>query len=87
MKRTRHEILDYDRADTTGFIDTTKPLKLKDLGLALPDEPPTKVISIRLPTGLLNEIKAESSDIDMPYQALIKLLLSRGMKSRHSHGR
>ncbi len=87
MRKTKHEVTDYDSIDTTGYIDSTKPLKLKDLGLVLPPDPPTKVVSIRLPTGLLNRIKAKSNDIDMSYQALIKLLLSEGMKSRHSSNR
>jgi predicted DNA binding CopG/RHH family protein len=87
MKKRRIEIRDYDRMDTTAFINESKPLKLRDLGLALPAEPPTKVVSIRLPTGLLNELKARSTDIDMPYQALIKLLLDEGMKAHRSSGR
>lgn len=70
----------YDTNDTTGFIDKNKPVTLGDLGLKLPKEKPTKVISIRLPTGLYNRIKSFSTDIDMPYQAYIKYLISRGLK-------
>ena len=42
----------------------------------LPENPTTQVISIRLPTYLLNEIRAIGSQQDIPYQALIKLYLS-----------
>jgi predicted DNA binding CopG/RHH family protein len=61
------------------MIDQSKQLKLEDLGLRLPAVPPTQVISIRLPSALLNEIKAISSESDIPYQALIKLFLSESL--------
>ena len=70
------EILDYDTLETTHFIDPSKPLTLNELGFMLPKTPPTQVISIRLPSQLLNELKAYGSQRDVPYQALIKLFLS-----------
>jgi hypothetical protein len=69
-------IADYDAADTSGMIDRSKPLKYEDLGLKLPEVPPTQVISIRLPSALLNNLRAISSETDIPYQALIKLFLA-----------
>ena len=80
MKKRPHEIKDYDDQETTEWIDRSKPLTLKKLGLKLPPSPPTQVISIRLPTRLLNELRAWASDRDIPYQALIKLLLSKSLK-------
>lgn len=76
------EIKDYDNFDTTEMIDTDKPMKLKDFGLKLPDTPPTQVISIRLPTSLLNQLKAMGSQDDVPYQSLIKLILTEGVSKR-----
>ena len=76
------EIKDYDRHDTTEFFDSGKALKFEDLGLKLPDQPPTQVVSIRLPTDLLNEIKAMGSQRDVPYQSLIKLFLSDAVKKK-----
>jgi hypothetical protein len=73
--RTRRAIDDYDEVDTTGMIDASKPLKFADIGLRLPEVPPTQVISIRLPSALLNELRAISSEADIHYQALIKLFL------------
>ena len=64
------------------MIDTSKPLRLESLGLKLPETPPTQVISIRLPTALINEIKALGSRDDVPYQALIKLILADGIKKK-----
>jgi hypothetical protein len=75
-KRPLAEIRDYDEVDTTALIDPGQPLTLDRLGIRLPDPPPTQVISIRIPSGLLNEIRAISSERDIPYQALIKILLS-----------
>ena len=69
-------IEDYDAVDTSDMIDRSKLLKYQDLGLKLPEVPPTQVISIRLPSTLLNELRAISSETDIPYQALIKLFLS-----------
>ena len=75
-------ISDYDNTETTGMVDPRKPLKFEDLGLALPKQLPTQVISIRLPTDLLNQIKAFSSQRDIPYQALIKLFLADAIAQR-----
>lgn len=82
MKNRKAEIKDYDGFDTTEIIDASKSLKLKDLGLKLPDSLPTQVISIRLPTSLLNQLKAMGSNDDVPYQALIKLILAEGVVKR-----
>ena len=80
-RRSRlEEIRDYDDRDTSTFIDPAKPLTFTDLGVALPKAPPTQVVSIRLPSTLLNEIKAFASSRDVPYQALIKLMLAESIK-------
>lgn len=85
MKKTKNSRTPYDDFDTTEFINPAKPLKLKDIGLKLPSEPPTKIISIRLPTKMYNDIKSRSTNIDMPYQAYIKYLLNEGLKKSHKH--
>ncbi len=82
-RRSRlEEIRDYDDRDTSTFIDPAKPLTFTDLGVALPKAPPTQVVSIRLPSTLLNEIKAFASARDVPYQALIKLMLAEALARR-----
>ena len=80
MKKKHKEIKDYDETDTTSWIDSSKCISLKDLGFKLPPLPPTQVVSIRLPTALLNKLKALASTNDIPYQALIKMLLARSLK-------
>lgn len=42
----------------------------------------TQVVSIRLPSSLLNQLKAFASARDVPYQALIKLLLAESLERR-----
>ncbi len=83
-KPRRKEIRDYDTQDTSVMIDPTRPLTLEQLGLELPKVAPTQVVSIRLPSALLNQLKAVASARDVPYQALIKLLLAESMAKRHA---
>jgi len=83
MKAGNKEIKLYDENDTTYFIDKTKPKSLKDLGFKLPAEPPTKVVSIRLPVNLFNKIKAYATNIDMPYQAFIKYVLNKELEKEN----
>jgi hypothetical protein len=64
------------------MIDPKKPLTFGDLGLEIPTVPATQVVSIRLPSALLNEIRAFASARDVPYQALIKLLLAEALERR-----
>ena len=75
-------VLDYDNQETSEFIDSSKSLEFEDIGLRLPKVPPTQVVSIRLPSELLNELKALGSQRDVPYQALIKLFLAESVKER-----
>lgn len=80
MKRKHREVKEYDDNDTTEWIDVAKPLSLKKLGVKLPPIAPTQVVSIRLPTALLNRLRAIASSQDIPYQALIKLILAKSTK-------
>jgi len=80
-KRTsKKSITVYDNADTTAFIDQSNPVKFEDIGLTIPPTPPSQVVSIRLPTKLLNVIRAIGSEMDVPYQALIKQFLFESVK-------
>ncbi len=81
-RKNGREIKDYDNFDVSELIETDKELSFEDIGIKLPDAPPTQVVSIRLPTVLLNELKAIGSQEDIPYQALIKLFLSEAVKKK-----
>ena len=81
IKKTK-QIKDYDGTDTSGMIDKRKRLSFDDIGLELPPVAPTQVVSIRLPTELLNELKALGSRDDVPYQAIIKIILADGIREK-----
>jgi hypothetical protein len=74
------EIGTYDLQDTSVMIDQGALLKFENLGLTLPKASPTQVISIRLPSALINRIRALGSSRDIPYQILIKLFLAEAVE-------
>lgn len=79
-KRILREITDYDQLDTTDSINEQAPIHLEDLGFILPKVPPTQVVSIRFPSELLNELRAIGSEQDVPYQAVIKMMLAERVR-------
>ena len=54
--------------DTTDYFDTSKAVKLRLANL----KPSNKLISLRLPTWILETIKQEAHKRDMPYQSYLK---------------
>ena len=58
--------------DTTDYFDLSKPVEL-DLSKL---KPTTKSISLRLLAYLLSIIKKMANSRDVPYQSLMKILLS-----------
>ena len=49
-------------------------------------KPSTKTISLRLPEGLLDQIKIEANKRDMPYQSLIKVWLAKDVERSRKPG-
>lgn len=74
------EIRDYDSSDTTTMVDRHKPLSLVDLGLELPKARATEVVSIALPSDLLDRIKAVASTHDISCEELIQQLLTESLE-------
>ena len=68
----------WQQHDSTEYIDWKKAKKAKFPNL----KPSTKIISLRLPESLLNEIKILANKEDVPYQSLMKILLIQGL---HAH--
>ncbi len=54
------EYVDWDRAQSTVFPEL---------------KPTTKIISLRMPESMLNELKMLAHKRDVPYQSLIKVFL------------
>ena len=59
------EYLDWSKAKTISFSEL---------------KPTTKSISIRLPEHLIQRLKQEANKIDVPYQSLIKIILTDSLK-------
>lgn len=66
----------WETHDTTDYLDTDKPLRLVLPNLA----PSTKIITLRLPESLLYSLKILANQRDVPYQSLLKVLLSQKIK-------
>jgi predicted DNA binding CopG/RHH family protein len=62
----------WAKADSTDYIDWSKAKKT-----VLPNlKPSLKTISLRLPEMMIEELKLLANKRDVPYQSLIKIILS-----------
>ena len=62
----------WETHDSTDYIDWSKTERARFPNL----KPSTTAISIRLPLGLLEQIKIAANKRDVPYQSLIKVWLA-----------
>jgi predicted DNA binding CopG/RHH family protein len=62
----------WETHDTEGLVDWSRAQRVRFPNL----KPSTKSISLRLPLGLLEQIKVEANKRDVPYQSLIKIWLA-----------
>lgn len=62
----------WEAHDSTDYVDWSKAQRVRFPNL----KPSTTSISIRLPIGLLEDIKIEANKRDVPYQSLIKMWLA-----------
>jgi predicted DNA binding CopG/RHH family protein len=62
----------WEMHDSTEYIDWSKAERARFPNL----KPSTTAISIRLPLGLLEQIKIAANKRDVPYQSLIKMWLA-----------
>ena len=76
FKSEAEEAVFWETHDSTEFIDWNKAKVASFSNL----KPSTQSISLRLPEGLLNEIKIFANKEDVPYQSLMKLLLANGIR-------
>jgi predicted DNA binding CopG/RHH family protein len=58
--------------DTTDYVDWTKARRVSFPNL----RPSTATISLRLPQGLLNDLRVLANERDVPYQSLLKVYLA-----------
>jgi len=62
----------WETRDSTNYIDWSQAERVRFPSL----KPSTTAISIRLPLGLLEQIKIAANKRDVPYQSLIKMWLA-----------
>ena len=62
----------WETHDSTEYVDWSKAERVRFPNL----KPSTTAISIRLPLGLLEQIKIAANKRDVPYQSLIKMWLA-----------
>jgi predicted DNA binding CopG/RHH family protein len=67
----------WDKADTSLYFDWSKGKHVKFSNLKLS----TETISLRVPVGLLDDIKIQANKKDVPYQSLIKVYLSGAVEA------
>ena len=73
----RDERTFWEANDSTAHIDWSKAKRV-----AFPNlKPSTRSISLRLPEGLLDDIKIAANRRDVPYQSLIKIWLSEKVRA------
>ncbi len=66
----------WDKESPLDYLDKNKAKKVKLANL----KPSTEVISLRLPAGLLNDIKLVANKNDVPYQSYMKIMLAEKIK-------
>lgn len=62
--------------DATDYFDFTKRIKLDLSNL----KPSTKPVTVRLPAGLLEDLKILANKKDVPYQSLMKIFLAEKVR-------
>jgi predicted DNA binding CopG/RHH family protein len=69
--------------DSTDYIDYSSPNKIT-MEFDPSVEKPVRLISIRLPRDMLNQIRAMATKRDVPYQSLIKMILAEKIKENEN---
>jgi predicted DNA binding CopG/RHH family protein len=62
----------WESSDSTDYVDWSGAKRTRLANL----KPSTTAISLRLPLGLLEQIKVAANKRDVPYQSLIKMWLA-----------
>jgi predicted DNA binding CopG/RHH family protein len=77
FRSEREERKFWETHDSTDYVDWSKAKRVTFPNLKLS----TTSISLRLPQGTLDRIKAAANRRDMPYQSLIKYWLNEKLKA------
>jgi predicted DNA binding CopG/RHH family protein len=66
----------WESRDSADYVDWSHAKRARFANL----KPSTTAISLRLPVGLLEQIKVAANKRDVPYQSLIKMWLAEKVK-------
>jgi predicted DNA binding CopG/RHH family protein len=73
----------WETHDSIDYFDYTRSRRVRFPNL----KPSTTSISLRLPAGMLEEIKIEANRRDVPYQSMLKIWISERLaRARESVG-
>ncbi len=67
----------WENNDITEYVDLSNAKRVRFPNL----KKTTKSISIRLPVDMIDALKVKANSMDVPYQSLIKMILSEGLKA------
>jgi predicted DNA binding CopG/RHH family protein len=65
----------WNSHDSTAYLDWSKAKNVIFPNL----KPTSRSISIRLPEYIINQVKVEANKLDIPYQALMKQYIAKGV--------
>ncbi len=68
----------WDSHDSTDYFDWSKAQNVIFPNL----KPTSRSISIRIPEYLISQVKVEANKLDIPYQALMKQYIAKGVMKR-----
>ncbi len=80
FKNEDEEILFWDKIDLSDYYEPkdARPISFPNL------KPSTRSISLRLPEDLIDGVKEQANEIDVPYQSLMKQFLAEKLSElRH----
>jgi predicted DNA binding CopG/RHH family protein len=73
----------WQETDTVGQVDWSRAERVR-----LPNlKPSTATISLRLPEGMLEELKVLANQRDVPYQSLLKVFLAERLAAERERRR
>jgi predicted DNA binding CopG/RHH family protein len=72
----------WETHDTTDYVDWSRAAEASFPEL----KPTTTTISLRIPSGLLSELKILANKQDVPYQSLLKVLLAESVARERRSG-
>ncbi len=76
FKNEEEERLFWETHDSTDYIDMSRARSVRFPNL----KKTTKSISVRLPVDMIDALKVKANSMDVPYQSLIKMILSEGLR-------